>query len=72
MVKLREHWQDTGEWGRDIVPTNFVHDEIVLECPESKIDEVVPVVEKIMETSVQFRVPIRTDIMIVDRWGDAK
>lgn len=72
MVKMREHWMETGEWGRDILPTNFVHDEIVLECPESKVDEVIPVVEKVMETSVQFRVPIRTDIAIVDRWGDAK
>ena len=72
MVKMREHWLDTGEWMKDVLPTNVVHDEIVIECPESKINDIIPVVENIMENSVEFRVPIRTDIAVVDRWGDAK
>ena len=57
---------------KTVIPTNFVHDEIVLECPESEVDDIIPVVENIMENSVEFKVPIRTDIAVVDRWGDAK
>jgi DNA polymerase-1 len=72
MVKMREHWIDSGEWLTQVFPTNFVHDEIVIECPESKVNDIIPVVENIMETTVDFRVPIRTDIAVVDRWGDAK
>jgi DNA polymerase-1 len=72
MVKLREHWVESGDWGTKIIPTNFVHDEIVFECASDEVDKFIPVVENIMESSVQFRVPIRTDIMVVDRWGDAK
>ena len=34
--------------------------------------DIIPIVENIMENSVEFRVPIRTDIAVVDRWGDAK
>ena len=57
---------------KTVIPTNFVHDEIVLECQESEVDDIIPVVENIIENSVEFKVPIRTDIAVVDRWGDAK
>lgn len=72
MVEMYDKWVTSGEWMRDVFMTNMVHDELVLEVSENKLDEVIPVVVDCMENSTQLRVPIRTDIIVCDRWSEAK
>jgi len=70
--QLREHYVATGEWIGVVRPTNFVHDEVVLEVPEDRVADVVPVVRQTMENVVRLNVPVRVGIQVVDRWGKAK
>jgi len=70
--KLRERLIERGEWMGAVLPTNMVHDEAVLEVREDKVEEVLPIVVDVMENSVQFKVPIRLDVKVVDVWGKAK
>jgi DNA polymerase-1 len=72
LVKMREQFIERNAWLRTVFPVNFVHDEIVLEVVEDYIAEALPVVRDCMELSVKFKVPIRADALVVDRWGDAK
>ena len=72
MVKMREHWMSTGQWEDTIYMSNFIHDEVVFECPEQMVDEFIPTIEYVMENSVQLKVPIRTSIQVVDKWSKAK
>jgi len=72
LSKLREKFIDRGEWMDTVLPTNMVHDEAVLEVREDKVKEVLPIVIDVLENSVQFKVPIRLDVKVVDKWGKAK
>jgi DNA polymerase-1 len=72
MSNLREHWMQSRDWLRTIFMSNFVHDEIVFECPIDLVDRYVPTIRTFMENCVPFSVPIRTDIQVVDKWGAAK
>ncbi|KLO21748.1 MULTISPECIES: DNA polymerase I [unclassified Marinitoga] len=45
-----------------------VHDEIVIELPEDKKEEVANIVKKIMENAVTLEVPLKVDINISERW----
>jgi DNA polymerase-1 len=55
-----------------------VHDEILFEAPQERVDEAVNLIRSIMEAPVKdakgrpFRVPIRVDIGVGRSWGDAK
>ena len=72
MVNMREHFIEQGTWMNRVWLTNMVHDEIILEVENEFIDEVIPVIQDKMEHAVQLRVPVRTSICVVDKWGQAK
>jgi len=72
MTQIREQCIQMGTWMREIYQSNFVHDEGVWEVPEHLVDKYVPIIVDRMENAVRFSVPIRTDVVIADRWGDAK
>ena len=69
---IRKRCMELGVWLREIFPTNWVHDEILMEVVTKKATEYAILVRDIMETSVQLKVPIRADWKIVKNWGDAK
>jgi len=71
-IKIREAMIGNGSWLTRVWPTNIVHDELVFECDEDYLDEAVPIVQYHMEHAVQLRVPVRTDIVICDNWGEVK
>ena len=48
-----------------------VHDELVIEVPESGVDEVGAAVARIMEAAANLRVPLRVDRGLGDNWDEA-
>ena len=52
-------------------PQNMVHDEVVLEVDESKVDVAVDITRLHMENCVDLVVPIRADIDVSNRWVES-
>jgi len=47
-----------------------VHDEIVLECPESELMQTAELVKTVMENAYQLRVPLVADASAGPNWGE--
>jgi DNA polymerase-1 len=47
-----------------------VHDELIFEAPEEELSQVVPAIRKIMESAMDFVVPLRVDISIGKNWKE--
>ena len=66
---------DVDQWLRNELPdvriTLQVHDELVLEIPESQLDEVIPELKKRMEQAVSLDVPLIVDVGVGDNWEQA-
>lgn len=53
----------------------MIHDELIVECRDDRAEQVRDLVVEMMTRTpdfVKFKVPIKVDAHIVDRWGDAK
>lgn len=61
-------WDD----GLDIEPINQVHDELLFECQEDRVGEVLPLIESELKYAVKLSVPIKVGISVADRWGMLK
>jgi len=48
-----------------------VHDELVLEVPESEMDEVQKGLKDLMESAAELLVPLVVDIGVGDNWDEA-
>jgi DNA polymerase-1 len=48
-----------------------VHDELVLEVPIPELEEMMPVVEKLMTGVAELKVPLRVDIGTGENWSEA-
>jgi len=70
-INMMNQWQDEGKWMKTVWPQNFVHDEWVFECVEQDVPAASATIVHWMENSVRFRVPMRTDLKVVDSWGKA-
>ena len=66
---------DVDQWLQKELPevriTLQVHDELVLEIPESQLDEVMPELKKRMEGAANLDVPLIVDVGIGDNWEQA-
>ena len=52
-------------------PIMFIHDEIVMECPEDKAPEASDELSRVMRDTMQLftpDVPIKTDVALMNRW----
>ena len=49
-----------------------VHDELIIEAPESKHEEVALLLKQEMENAVKMRVAMQADVGIGKTWYDAK
>jgi DNA polymerase-1 len=47
-----------------------VHDELVLECPEQELDDVMALVRDSMQSAYSLRVPLKVDVEIGPNWRD--
>ncbi|MDR2864208.1 MAG: DNA polymerase I [Spirochaetaceae bacterium] len=47
-----------------------VHDELIIECQESDVEETITIVRSVMENAVKLSVPLRVSVESGKRWGD--
>jgi len=47
-----------------------VHDELILEVPQSQVASVIPIVQREMESVIQLAVPLRVSVESGPSWGD--
>ncbi|MHC4821552.1 MAG: DNA polymerase, partial [Planctomycetota bacterium] len=68
MVAVRNRLRDEGLQAALLLQ---VHDELVLECPESEVDTLVPLLRETMEGVAELAVPLVVDVGIGDTWLEA-
>lgn len=49
-----------------------VHDEIILEAPESEAGEAAETTRRVMRGAYELRVPLEVDLGVAGTWADAK
>jgi DNA polymerase-1 len=49
-----------------------VHDELVIETPETEVDVMAALVKEVMESAYPLDVPLRADVNVGKNWGEAK
>lgn len=69
MIRLYNTLQERHSQAQILIQ---VHDELVLEAPESEAEEVAVLVQQTMETAYPLDVPLRVDVHIGANWGELK
>ena len=49
-----------------------VHDELIFECDESRVDELIGLCRPLMEQAVDLEVPLHVDAGSGRTWGECK
>lgn len=49
-----------------------VHDELVVECPDTEIEEVTKILHEIMEHIVEWDIPMAVEVGVGKNWLEAK
>lgn len=63
-------WNELPDLGKDVFMVLQVHDELIFEAPEGKVDSISGEIRKIMEGVVELRVPLRVGVEVGASWGD--
>jgi DNA polymerase-1 len=61
---------EKSDWGARLLLT--VHDELLFELPEDRVDDVRPAVVHLMEHAMELKVPIAVDVGVGRSWYEAK
>jgi DNA polymerase-1 len=69
MLRVEEEFKRENLQARMLMQ---VHDELLVEAPESEAPRVVEILKKEMETAVKLDVPLIADVGVGDNWMDAK
>ena len=48
-----------------------VHDELLFDAHKDEVDELLPIIKKLMENALPLKVPVVVDAGIGDNWLDA-
>lgn len=67
MLRIPVALQQAGLHGQMLLQ---VHDEIVLECPQSELQETARIVQKTMEEAYPLQIPLSTEARAGKRWGE--
>lgn len=70
MIKVAFELKDLRNKQEDVRMLLQVHDELIFEVKEEYIKEISQKIKNIMESVVDFQVPIVADIKIGDNWGE--
>jgi len=66
MIKLHEELKNDTQ----VHMVLQIHDELIFELPEDRIEKVQPLVHDIMENIIQLSIPLRVNIEIGKNWGE--
>lgn len=69
MVRVDERLKKEGLQARLVLQ---VHDELIVEAPQSESERVAALLQKEMENAVSLDVPLTADAAIGGTWYDAK
>jgi DNA polymerase-1 len=69
MLKVRDALPEAGLNAKMLLQ---VHDEIVLECPQSELDETVRVVRETMRNAYPLSIPLVTEARCGTSWGEMR
>jgi DNA polymerase I len=69
MINLHNEFKAFGEDARIILQ---VHDELVVEAKDNKVEEITNIVVRQMEGVAQLSVPLKVDVKVGKTWGDEK
>ena len=69
MVRVHEELKKAGLQARLILQ---VHDELMVEAPESEAEQARDILRACMENVAELRVPLKTDISIGRNWLECK
>ena len=69
MINVRKALKDGGLKAKLILQ---VHDELVLEAPESEVQAASEILKREMENAVKLSVPLTVDVHTGKNWYDAK
>ncbi len=67
MVKVYNRLKEINSMSRLILQ---VHDELILEVPDSEVERIVTILRDVMENAVDKPVPLRVNIEVGKSWGD--
>ncbi|MCS6993852.1 MAG: DNA polymerase I [Anaerolineales bacterium] len=67
MLRIPAALQEAGLHGQMLLQ---VHDEIVLECPQSELHDTARIVQTTMEQAYPLRIPLSTEARAGKRWGE--
>ncbi len=68
MIRMQQ-WLDNE--GSDVNMIMQVHDELIFEVPEAKVDEVSAKIKELMESAAQLDVPLVVEAGVGDNWDEA-
>jgi DNA polymerase I len=69
MLHVDEEFKRNGLEARLLMQ---VHDELLVEVPNSEVDKVTEILKREMETAVELDVPLVADVGVGENWMDAK
>ena len=69
MIRVHQRLETEGLEAKLVLQ---VHDELIVECPESEADQVAKLVESEMERIMELSVPLEAEAKIGKTWFDAK
>ena len=69
MIQLHQRLLKEQSPGRMLLQ---IHDELVLEAPADKVNDVAKIVREEMESAMELTVPLVVDLSIADNWYEAK
>ena len=69
MIRVAQKLREDGFAARMILQ---VHDELDFECPLDEVEELTAMVQQVMESVVELKVPLIADASTGETWADAK
>lgn len=69
MIRVRERMKKEGLAARLVLQ---VHDELIVECPETEAERVMALVTEEMTNAAQLKVPLVADAHMGKSWYEAK
>ena len=72
MIAVKKCIDERKWWMEEVRLLLSVHDELLFEIHDDKINEVVPIIKKSMEDVYHLRLPLVVDVSLGKNWGNMK